>query len=154
MPELISPSAGQTLGSIAGKVLGDSSRFREIADLNDLNPLDDLSALSISVPLVSELQQIEPALTRIRTGIDATLAQAQEIAIRAQGYSETARNAVGEVNNIFNTVESTLDSALEFIASAQNEVGQTVDWLLDKSETLQSGITNVASTIEQTLQEL
>lgn len=154
MPELISPSAGQTLGSIAGKVLGDSSRFREIADLNDLNPLDDLSALSISVPLVSELQQIEPALTRIRTGIDATLAQAQEIATRAQGYSETARNAVGEVNNIFNTVESTLDSALEFIASAQNEVGQTVDWLLDKSETLQSGITNVASTIEQTLQEL
>ena len=154
MPELISPSAGQTLGSIAGQVLGDSSRFREIADLNDLNPLDDLSALSISVPLVSELQQIEPALTRIRTGIDATLAQAQEIATRAQGYSETARNAVGEVNNIFNTVESTLDSALEFIASAQNEVGQTVDWLLDKSETLQSGITNVASTIEQTLQEL
>ena len=154
MPELISPSAGQTLGSIAGKVLGDSSRFREIADLNDLNPLDDLSALSISVPLVSELQQIEPALTRIRTGIDATLAQAQEIATRAQGYSETARNAVGEVNNIFNTVESTLDSALEFIASAQNEVGQTVDWLLDKSETLQSGITNVASTIDQTLQEL
>ena len=154
MPELISPSAGQTLGSIAGKVLGDSSRFREIADLNDLNPLDDLSALSISVPLISELQQIEPALTRIRTGIDATLAQAQEIATRAQGYSETARNAVGEVNNIFNTVESTLDSALEFIASAQNEVGQTVDWLLDKSETLQSGITNVASTIEQTLQEL
>lgn len=154
MPQLIEPSAGQTLGSIAGKVLADSSRFREIADLNDLNPLDDLTGVALEVPLLAELQRIEPALTRIRTGIDATLAQAEEIVSRAQGYSETARNAVGEVNNIFGTIDSTLDQAIDFIADTQNEVTRTVDWLLDKSQTLQSGISNIAATLDETLTNL
>lgn len=154
MPQLVNTSGGQTLGSIAGRLYGDSSRFREIADLNGFNPLDDLSAISVVAPLQTELTRVEPALTRIRTGIDSTLAQAEEIVSRATGYSETARNAVGDINNIFSSVESTLNQSLAFIADTRNEVSQTIDWLLDKSGTIQSGISNVASTIEQTLNQL
>ena len=140
MPQTIVPSAGQTVGSIAGQLLNDPSRFREIADLNGIDVLDDLIEESIQVPLLRELQRVKPGLSRIRTGLDTTLSQAEEIVSRASGYTETARNAVGEVNGLFDSIDSTLENALTTLADVQGEATRTIDWLLDKAEVVQNAL--------------
>jgi hypothetical protein len=49
---------GQSLASLAGSLYGDSSYFRELAELNNLDIFDpqSLAGLSIQVPSVEEIQ--------------------------------------------------------------------------------------------------
>ena len=135
MTKLVEVLAGDNLSTLASRALGDPSRFREILELNDVSDIFNLVPGQIfESPLPSELQQLTPALTGLRTQVSGTLEQAKEIVSRARSYTQVARDAAGEVNGITQEIDSVLDDALEFIDVAGDETGRITDWLLDRTE--------------------
>ncbi|MBW4483027.1 MAG: hypothetical protein KME14_10825 [Tildeniella torsiva UHER 1998/13D] len=65
---------GQSLSSLAGSLYGDTSYFRELAELNNLDIFDpeSLAGQTIEVPSVEEIQSrassaIAPALSQLNT---------------------------------------------------------------------------------------
>lgn len=134
MPEAITPNPGEDLATFASRALGDPSRFRDIAALNNLNPLQTLSSqAALLVPTQEELASaLEPVLDSIRTGVTTTLT---DLASQVQSYiPETIRQAA-DINGIIGDVQGPLNEWLD--KGSQAIYGgrtQLVDWLLDKAE--------------------
>ncbi|HEY9735490.1 MAG TPA: hypothetical protein V6D06_04380 [Trichocoleus sp.] len=148
MPIQIEALPGEDLATLAARTLGDPSRFREIANLNGLNPLERLAGgLPINIPTSAELlAQVEPALSSVVSGVESALLQTQTTLEQVSGYTTEAQRLVGEVNGVLGNVESQLDTLLESARQYQGEAVRLVDWLLDKG-------TAQASTALQNLTE-
>lgn len=133
MPNLQEALPLEDLGTFAARALGDPSRFREIADLNGLNPLEALTGGTLlEVPNPEELlAQIEPQLQSVATGVESALQQATTTLEQVRGYTQVARNAVGDVNGILGQVDSQLDQVLGTVRQYQGQAPHLVDWLLD-----------------------
>jgi hypothetical protein len=136
MPALIEPLPGEDLASFASRVLGDPSRFRDIADQNGgLNPLATLSPqLALLVPSQEELATtLEPALQSIRTGVSATIASATA---QLQSYIPEVIRQAADINGIVGDIEGPLNQLLDQgVQAIETGRAQLVDWLLDKSPT-------------------
>ena len=152
MPQLVQALTGDSLGAIAARYLGDSSRFREIADLNDLSPLALLQGgTELEIPTPDEvLNQIRPALTSVRSGLTSALAEVEGVGDRVRGYTQEARRLVGEVNGVLGDVESELDSVLQAVRQYQGEAVRLVDWLLagEAGSRIQGLISDAISSID------
>lgn len=135
MPSAITPNPGEDLATFASRTLGDPSRFRDLAALNDLNPLATLSSqAALLVPSQEELAKtLEPALESIKTGVTATLS---DLASQVQSYIPEVIRQAADINGIIGEVQGPLNDWLERGTQVIYE-GRTqlVDWLLDKAST-------------------
>jgi hypothetical protein len=131
MPNLTQPIPGEDLATIAGRALGDPSRFREIAELNGgLNPLDPIGTAGVLIPTQEELASVvEPALQSVRTGVTSVLQQATA---DIQGYIPEVLRDVADINGIVGLVEGPLNQVLDTVADrVYGGRTQLIDWLLD-----------------------
>lgn len=133
MPDAITPNPGEDLATFASRTLGDPVRFRDIAALNNLNPLQTLSSqAALLVPTQEELSKaLEPALESVRTGVTTTLA---DLTSQVQSYIPEVIRQAADINGIIGTVQGPLNDWLDRGAQVVYE-GRTqlVDWLLDKT---------------------
>ena len=141
MPKSIATNAGDSLQSLAQQYLGDASQWRDIASLNNLNPLSVLQAgQELGIPLNSELiSQAVPILTTVAqglngtAGIEAVLLEQATAAISK--YVPEAQSLLGELNGVLSgDVESIVQRGLGELPSGlrqyKGEAVKLIDWLL------------------------
>lgn len=135
---------GDTLKAIAGDIFGgDSSRWREIADLNpNLDIMKALPAnISINIPDASQILNFaEPKLTAIAetvTKAESYLKQGENfikkyesyLPSNLQGYAKEALGVIGKLNGVLGKAESTLTNLPKQIRNYLQPT-KLVDWLL------------------------
>jgi len=124
---------GETIDAIAHRYGID---WRDLADLNNLDPLDDVLLNGVlDVPTVEELlAPATPVFAQVRN-TTALLQRADDLLPESlSGYTAEALALVGEVNGAIDTAESTVT---EILGQADRVLGgggtyQAVEWLLTK----------------------
>ncbi len=138
MPQL-PINLGDTLTSLAQSQLGDWRQWRELADVNDLNPLEGLAiGGSLEIPSVSELtSRVQPIFNSVAqglNGIDGKLAATLQQAVgQVSGYVKEAEALVGEINGVLSgDVESIVEKVADKLGVRQyaDEGVRLIDWLL------------------------
>jgi hypothetical protein len=130
---------GDTLTSLAQSELGDWRRWRELADVNDLNPLEGLAiGETLEIPdisaLTSRVQPIFNSVAQGLNGIDGKLAATlQQAASQVSGYVQEAEALVGEINGVLSgDVELGVTQVADKLGVRQyaDEGVRLIDWLL------------------------
>ncbi len=127
--------------SLAQDYFGDASKWRDIADLNNINPLQILQAgQQLGIPTDSEIvQRALPILTSIAGGRDGeagitAILQQQATELIGQ-YLPEAQALLGELNGASGNVESIVQGVVSKVlgqgARSYDGSGvQLIDWLL------------------------
>lgn len=137
-------NSGDSFQSLAQKHLGDASKWREIASLNDSNPLEFLPVgESLKIPSKSEVFKVAgPKLQSIATGLNGEAGQlAKNFLDLVEGEVSKIMNVIpqaqvllGELNGVVGEVESVLDRVkLDEILDQRGyneQVNRLIDWLI------------------------
>lgn len=136
--------SGDSLQSLAQKHLGDASKWRDVANLDSLNPLEALPiGKEINIPTKAEVfKMAAPALQAIGTGLNGEpgqlisnfLDQAQGEIAKALNVIPQAQALLGEINGVLGDVQSVVDREKidELLGDRgySQQVNRIIDWLL------------------------
>lgn len=128
-------SPGDTLSAIASQYLGDSSKWREIAEVAGINPLEDLEiGATINLPdIKTYIDKTESVLSDISVGLNRVSSMLQKTSeIPAiGGYAKAALAQIDKVNGVVSRTGQVLDD-VALSNSARNYSGsvELIDWLL------------------------
>ena len=148
----------------ASKSLNDPTKFRELAEFNNVNnnleKLDPLKILNIPEP-GDLIKKADPILGGISTTVRGYTKQisaftgqiskqiesyTQYLPPELKRYTDIATKYLGEVNGVIGKVETELDSKLKGITDSLRKYGgqstRLVDWLLIGSDKI--GVGNVS----------
>ena len=125
--------AGGEINTIASRYGID---WRDLADLNNLDPLDGVLLDGIlDIPTAEELlAPARPLLSRLNDA-EAILARADALLPESlSSYTSEALRLVGEINGAIDTAESTITAVLGDVdrVLSGGSTHQIVDWLLTK----------------------
>ena len=130
-------NAGDTLTAIASKYLGNSSKWRDVAEAAGINPLENLEiGTTINLPDVgSILDKAEPLLNDISAGLNrasAVLEAASDIP-GVGGYAKEAMRALAQINGVKGQATQILGDIRGQAGKLRDYQGgsvQLIDWLL------------------------
>jgi hypothetical protein len=133
-----SPIPGETLPSIASKLLGDPGRFREIADLNAIDIFEEaLSFTQLQIPTIDELlKPAAPILAGLRN-VEGWIEKANEfLPEEFRGYTKDALKLLGDINGALDDPVSTIGDILGraegLLGGKDGQMYQVIDWLLTR----------------------
>jgi hypothetical protein len=115
----------------AMEAFDDPTRWREVAELNRLDVLND-SPQSIELPSKSDVfKSVQPLLASVADGLNGASTIAGQISPQLTGYVAEAQRLLGEVNGVLGQVESVYTQAQTAIKTRNyKEAVRLVDWLL------------------------
>ena len=125
MASIIQVSNLDRLEKLAQRFLGDSNRWREIAQLNDLNPLEFLPTGDLAIPSDTELRNV---LGSVRTKVEAVT---EQVSNDLERYTQIAIDQVDEINNTINGEIVGVKSKLEKVIYPEGRI-DLIDWILDE----------------------
>lgn len=130
----ITINAGDTLSAIARKHLGDSSKWREIAEVAGINPLENLQiGATINLPDAdSILDRAEPVLSDISAGLNrasSVLDTASKVPF-ISGYAKEAIAQVDKINQVAGKATQILSDVRGKARSYSGDI-KLIDWLLN-----------------------
>lgn len=150
MPFAHSIVAGESINQVAAQYQVD---WRDIADLNGLDPLQDvLLGGVLEIPTADEiLAPARPILAKFQDA-EALLQRANEILPESlSGYTAEALRLVGDINGAIDRAESTITDILgeaDRVLSGASTY-QVVDWLLTKVSPDRSRFAGVLSKVRE-----
>jgi hypothetical protein len=115
----------------AMEAFDDPTRWRELAELNDLDVLSD-SPEQIELPAKSDVfKSVQPLLASVADGLNGASTIVGQIAPQLTGYVAEAQRLLGEVNGVLGKVESVYTQAQTAVKTRNyQEAVRLVDWLL------------------------
>lgn len=125
--------AGDSLVTIASRFLGSGKYWREIADLNDISPIEEIpKGINIEIPAIESIvEAASPILSDVSAEVNRVSSKIEAIASilpPVEGYAKEAVVALGEVNGVIGEVQQVLTD----IKSRNYKGGSVrlIDWLL------------------------
>lgn len=132
----ITINAGDTLSAIAQKYLGDSSKWREIAEVAGINPLENLQVgTTITLPdLGSVINKATPVLNDVAAGLNGAtkvLGTVPDVPVLGD-YASYAISQIDKANGVVGLGTQILGDVAFRQDSARNYNGSVklIDWLL------------------------